>query len=84
MEAKEPTSYVLRTSARGFETDKPVRIFLSHSVVLESICYRTRANRLINESNTTEGLNKIWTGGPKNDTRQPSRAIFAVAVELTA
>ena len=31
-------------------------------VVLESICYRTRANRLINESKTTGWLRKIWTG----------------------
>ena len=40
----------------------PAQIFLSHPVVLESICYRTRAKRLINESNTTGGLRKIWTG----------------------
>ena len=30
--------------------------------ILESICYRTRANRLINEGSTTGGLKKIWTG----------------------
>ena len=35
-------------------------------VVLESICYRTRTYRLINESITTLGLRKIWTGWPKN------------------
>ena len=31
-------------------------------VILELICYRARANRLINESNTTGGVRKIWTG----------------------
>ena len=35
--------------------------------VLESICYRTRANRLINESNTTGGLKKNSTGCEKTD-----------------
>ena len=35
----------------------PVQTFLSHPVVLESICYHTRVKRLINESNTTGGLN---------------------------
>ena len=40
----------------------PVQIFSSDPVVIESICYRTRANRLINESNTTAALRKIWTG----------------------
>ena len=40
----------------------PVQIFLSHPIVLESICYRTRAKRLINESNTTGRLQKNWTG----------------------
>ena len=38
------------------------QIFFCDPVVLESICYHTRAKRLINESNTTEGLRKIWTG----------------------
>ena len=33
-----------------------------YPVVLESICYRLRAKRLINEGNTTGGLRKIWTG----------------------
>ena len=40
------------------------QIFLWNPVVLESICYRTRAKQLINESNTTGGLIKIWTGIP--------------------
>ena len=31
-------------------------------VVIESICYLTRAKRLINEGNTTRGLRKIWMG----------------------
>ena len=45
-----------------FNGSFPVETFLSHPVVLELICYRTRANQLINERNTTEGLKKIWTG----------------------
>ena len=40
----------------------PVRIFLCYPVVLELIYYRTAAIRLINESKTTGGLIKIWTG----------------------
>ena len=36
--------------------------FFCDPVVLESICYCTRAYRLINESNTTLGLRKICTG----------------------
>ena len=36
--------------------------FFFNLVVLESICYSTRAKQLINEGNTTEGLRKIWTG----------------------
>ena len=38
------------------------QIFLCDPVVLESICFRTRAKRLRNESKTTGGLRKIWTG----------------------
>ena len=37
-------------------------IFFLDPVVLESIYYRTRAKRLLNESNTTLGLRKNWTG----------------------
>ena len=37
-------------------------IFLCDPVVLELICYRTRANRLINDSKTIRELRKIWTG----------------------
>ena len=41
----------------------PIPISICDPVVLvESICYRSRANRLRNESNTTERLRKIWTG----------------------
>ena len=36
--------------------------FSCDAVGIESIWYRTRANRPINESNTTGGLRKIWTG----------------------
>ena len=35
--------------------------FFCDSVILESICYRTIAIRLKNNSNTTGGLRKIWT-----------------------
>ena len=38
------------------------QIFFRDPIVLESICYRTRAKRLINDSKTTVGLRKIWTG----------------------
>ena len=38
------------------------QIFFCDPVVLESICYRTRAKRLINDRKTTGGLRKIWTG----------------------
>ena len=38
------------------------QIFFCDPVVLELICYRTRGKRLTNESNTTGGLRKIWTG----------------------
>ena len=38
------------------------QIFLCDLVVLESICYRTRAKQQINNSKTTGGLRKIWTG----------------------
>ena len=36
--------------------------FLCDPVALQSICYRTRAKRLINKGNTTGGLKKIGTG----------------------
>ena len=36
--------------------------FLCNPVVIESICYCTRANQLKNESNTTGGLIKIRNG----------------------
>ena len=38
------------------------KIVFCDPVVSESICYRTRAKRLINEDNTIGGLRKIWTG----------------------
>ena len=40
----------------------PVKIFFCNPVVLKSICYRTRANQLINESNTTGELQKKSDG----------------------
>ena len=36
--------------------------FFCNPVVLELICYRTTANRLINKRNTTTGQRKNWTG----------------------
>ena len=42
------------------------QIFFCDPVVIESICYRTRANRLINESIMTRGLREIWTGTRPN------------------
>ena len=41
------------------------QIFFCNPVVIESICYRTRAKRRINEGNTTGGLRKIWTGSKR-------------------
>ena len=35
---------------------------LCNPIVFESICYLTRANRLVNESNTLDGFLKNWTG----------------------
>ena len=37
------------------------QIFFCDPVVIESICYRMRTDRLINEGNTTGGLGKNWT-----------------------
>ena len=37
-------------------------IIFSTRAVLESICYRTTANWLINYNNRTGGLKKVWTG----------------------
>ena len=44
------------------QTAIPVKNFLYDLVVLEPICCRTRANQLINVSNTTGWLEKFWTG----------------------
>ena len=45
-----------------FPTCIPVQKFLCNPIVIESICYRTKANQLKSESNTTERLIKIWKG----------------------
>ena len=37
-------------------------IFFCAPAIIESICYCTRENQLINKSNTTGGLKKVWTG----------------------
>ena len=36
--------------------------FFCDPVVIESICYRTTAKQLRNESNTTGWQKKVWTG----------------------
>ena len=38
------------------------QFYFCNPVALKSICYCTRAKRLINKANTTGGLRKIWTG----------------------
>ena len=38
------------------------QIFFCDSIILERICYGTRAKRLMIESNTTGRMRKIWTG----------------------
>ena len=38
------------------------QFFFCDPVVLESICYRTRVYRFINESNKTAWVRKFWTG----------------------
>ena len=64
----------------GLTNQTPSRpIFLCDPVVLESICYRTRAKRLINESNTTGELRKVWTGAPGADNTEP---VFQIPVGL--
>ena len=40
----------------------PRPIFLYDPVIIESFCYRKRANQLIKESKTTGWLNFFWTG----------------------
>ena len=50
------------STLKGTHHHAPVQIFSSNPVVIELICYRTRANRLIKESNTTGSLKKNWTG----------------------
>ena len=59
MSEKEAKIAVLCTNLVSWLLDQ---IFFCNPVVLESICYRTRAKRLKNGSNTTAALRKIWTG----------------------
>ena len=49
-------------------SDIPSNFFSSDLVVLESICYRTRTKRPINDNNTTGGLRKISTGYERKKT----------------
>ena len=51
----------LHTNAKIFRQFFSTNFFLG-PVVLESICYHTREKQRIDESNTTGGLIKIWTG----------------------
>ena len=56
------------------------QFFFCDPVVLELICYCTRAKGLINEGNTTGGVRKIWTerSSPqsKKQTDRPSEGGF--------
>ena len=52
------------------------QFFFCDPVVLESICHHTRAYQLIDESNTTLGLRKIWTG-------REQKKIYQIATELS-
>ena len=49
---------------------QPVQICFCDLVVLELICYRTRANQLINENNTTGWL-EIKLDGKKVNFKNP-------------
>ena len=51
------------------------QISICDPVVLDSICYRTRAKQPINNSKTTVGLRKIWTGSSKTQTTQEQALI---------
>ena len=55
-------SWLLRTIEKRPSLSILDQIFSCDPTVLESICYRARAKRLINDSKTTGGLRKIWTG----------------------
>ena len=48
----------------GYGNKSLDQIFFCDPVVIELICYRTRAKQLINEGNTTGGLKKIGRDSP--------------------
>ena len=49
-------------SSKGNLLSIPVQILFSNSVIMKSICYRTRVNQLVNENNTTGWVKKVCTG----------------------
>ena len=53
------------------------QFFVCDLVVLESISYRTRAKRLINDSKTTGGLRKILTGFKRPATQRKVLKVMA-------
>ena len=48
-------------------------IFFCDPVIIESICYRTWAKRLINEGNTNGGLRKNWSGSTSTNLNWSTR-----------
>ena len=59
---KQPAYHLLELATYAQFLLLSTKFFFCDPVVLESICYPTRAKRLINDGNTTRGLSKIWTG----------------------
>ena len=65
------SSFPLHSDRRLEATCSSVQIFFLHPVLLEPICYWSRANRQINESHTTGWLKKIWTGWELHSNARP-------------
>ena len=61
-DGKNPSNFFPVIFINRFTVALLDQIFFSDPVIFESICYRTRAKQLINESKTTGGLRKIGTG----------------------
>ena len=60
----------LHLKTKRFLPSQLDQIIVCDPIVLKSICYRTKAYQLINESNTTGGLIKIWTGSKQIENLQ--------------
>ena len=70
------------TSIESFKGEWVARPnFFGDPVVLELICCRTRAKRLISDSKTTVGLRKIWTSGTKQFQKRSSPTILNMSCE---